>query len=93
MLSCYVFVQIAAGLKAEMYVEIYAIAAGVEGNRGVGCIQHSLQITTETDNLVVPIAANILSVSLHFIPMEVIKVIVIGTETLQLRRSNMPLLY
>jgi hypothetical protein len=47
-------------LKADINIEIYAIAAGVEGDRGVGRIAHTLQITTETDVLAVPITANIL---------------------------------
>jgi len=49
-------------MKNELTVELYAIAAGVEGDRGVGQISHDLQITTETDNLLIPISANILSV-------------------------------
>jgi len=54
--------QVAAGMKTDVTVEMYAIAAGVEGERGVGQISHNLEITTETDNLVIPVAANILSV-------------------------------
>jgi len=48
-------------MKSELTVELYAIAAGVEGERGVGQISHDLQITTETDNLLIPVSANILS--------------------------------
>jgi len=48
-------------MKTDLTVEMYAIAAGVEGDRGVGKISHDLQITTETDNLVIPVSANILS--------------------------------
>ena len=54
--------QIAAGMKANLEVEIYAIAAGVEGNRGIGLIEHNLEIVTETDKLSLPISADILFV-------------------------------
>jgi len=52
-------------MKTDLTVELYAIAAGVEGNRGVGQISHDLQITTETDNLLIPVAANILYFTPH----------------------------
>jgi len=48
-------------MKTDLTVELYAIAAGVEGDRGVGQISHDLQITTETDNLLIPVNAHILS--------------------------------
>ncbi|KAL4233858.1 Sperm-associated antigen 17 [Mactra antiquata] len=51
---------VAAGMKAEIDVEIYAIAVGVEGETGVGSIRHELEIVTETDVLFLPITANIL---------------------------------
>ena len=53
--------KVAAGMKTDLTVELYAIAAGVEGDRGVGQISHDLQITTETDNLLIPVNAHILS--------------------------------
>jgi len=56
-----VVVQVAAGMKTDLTVELYAIAAGVQGDRGVGQISHDLQITTETDQLLMPISANILN--------------------------------
>ena len=52
--------QIAAGMKADLNVELYAIAVGVEGETGVGSIRHDLEIVTETDVLFLPIVANIL---------------------------------
>jgi len=55
-----VVLKVAAGMKTDLTVEMYAIADGVEGNRGIGTISHDLQITTETDNLVIPVGANIL---------------------------------
>lgn len=47
-------------MKAEVDVEIYAIAVGVEGETGVGFIRHELEIITETDVIFLPITANIL---------------------------------
>ena len=57
---CNCLLQIAAGMKAELCVELYAIAVGVEGESGIGAIQHNLEIITETDHLFLPITANIL---------------------------------
>ncbi len=47
-------------MKAELAIEIYAIAVGVEGDSGVGRISHDLEIITETDFLTLPVNANIL---------------------------------
>ncbi|XP_076077508.1 sperm-associated antigen 17-like isoform X7 [Mytilus galloprovincialis] len=52
---------IAAGMKTELNLEIYAIAVGVEGESGVGSISHELEIVTETDVLFLPISATILT--------------------------------
>ena len=52
--------KVAAGIKTDLTVEMYAIAAGVEGDRGVGKISHDLVIITETDHLLMPVNANIL---------------------------------
>ncbi|XP_052284814.1 sperm-associated antigen 17-like isoform X3 [Dreissena polymorpha] len=54
---------VAAGMKAEIEVEIYAIAVGVEGESGVGSVRHELEIVTETDVIFLPITANILFVN------------------------------
>ena len=48
-------------MKAELRLELYAIAVGVEGESGVGTISHALEIVTETNILHVPIQANILA--------------------------------
>lgn len=48
-------------MKADLNIELYAIAVGVEGETGVGSIRHDLEIVTETDVLFLPISANILS--------------------------------
>lgn len=52
---------IAAGMKAELEIELYAIAVGVEGDSGVGSISHDLEIVTETDILFLPISATVLT--------------------------------
>lgn len=49
-----------SGLKTDLQLEIFAIAAGVTGDSGVGLITHNLEIITENDSIVVPITANIL---------------------------------
>jgi len=48
-------------MEKPMDIEIYAIAVGVEGDSGVGTINHQLEIITESDILHLPISANILS--------------------------------
>lgn len=48
-------------MKMELNVQIYAIANGVEGGRGVGHIRHKLDIITETDHLYLPINATVLT--------------------------------
>lgn len=52
---------IAAGMKADLSIELYAIAVGVEGETGVGSIRHDLEIVTETDILFLPVAATVLT--------------------------------
>ena len=60
-LKC-VAVQVAAGMKAELKVQIYAIAVGVEGGQGVGSISHNVEIITETDHLYLPVKAKVMTV-------------------------------
>ncbi|XP_046333573.2 sperm-associated antigen 17-like isoform X4 [Haliotis rufescens] len=52
---------VAAGMKAELTLELYAIAVGVEGESGVGVVSHDLIIVTETDVLRLPIRATVLT--------------------------------
>ncbi|XP_067675915.1 sperm-associated antigen 17-like [Haliotis asinina] len=52
---------VAAGMKAELTLELYAIAVGVEGESGVGIVSHDLIIVTETDVLRLPIRATVLT--------------------------------
>ncbi|KAL8578118.1 hypothetical protein ACOMHN_055438 [Nucella lapillus] len=51
---------VAAGMKVDLRLELYAIAVGVEGESGVGVVSHALEIVTETNVLIIPIHANIL---------------------------------
>ena len=53
--------QIAAGLKATLELELFAIAVGVEGESGIGRVEHDLEIITETDHLYLPISATVLT--------------------------------
>lgn len=49
-------------MKADVKLELYAIAIGVEGGQsGVGELSHDLEICTETDVLYLPIRATILT--------------------------------
>nr|XP_022292317.1 sperm-associated antigen 17-like isoform X8 [Crassostrea virginica] len=52
---------IAAGMRLELNVELYAIAVGVEGEMGVGSVRHDLEIVTQTDVLFLPISATVLT--------------------------------
>ena len=52
-------------MKVDLNVELYAICVGVPGQKGVGSITHTLEITTEADHLYLPITANILSACIH----------------------------
>ena len=47
-------------MKAELRVEIFAMAIGSTGSNGVGAVEHLLEITTETSILHLPIQASIL---------------------------------
>ena len=48
-------------MKLELDIQIYAIANGVEGGRGVGQVVHKLDIITETDHLFLPVRATVLT--------------------------------
>nr|CAB3266505.1 sperm-associated antigen 17 [Phallusia mammillata] len=52
---------VAAGMETVVNLEIYAIAVGVEGDSGVGTINHMLEIVTETDILHLPVTAIVLT--------------------------------
>lgn len=56
--------QVAAGMKTEIKVEIFAMAIGSSSN-GVGTVEHLLEITTETSILQLPIQASILTTTLY----------------------------
>jgi len=53
--------QVAAGMKADIKVEIFAMAIGAPSTNGVGTVEHLLEITSETSILHLPIQASILT--------------------------------
>ena len=53
--------QIAAGMKAELDIQLYAIAVGVRGGQGQGSVGHHIEITTENELLYLPVSADILT--------------------------------
>lgn len=52
--------QVAAGLHAELQVELFAMAVGEDGAKGSAHISHNIEIMTEHDILFLPVEANIL---------------------------------
>lgn len=48
-------------MKAELKLELYAIAIGVSGESGSGYMSHDLEICTETDVMYLPIKATVLT--------------------------------
>ncbi|XP_053898526.1 sperm-associated antigen 17 isoform X3 [Malaclemys terrapin pileata] len=52
---------VAAGLQAELEIEIYAMAIGVEGTEGSGEISHRIEILTERETLFLPVEATVLT--------------------------------
>lgn len=52
--------QVAAGLQAELKVELFAMAVGEDGAKGSAHISHNIEIMTEHDILFLPVEANIL---------------------------------
>ena len=52
--------QVAAGLQADLKVELFAMAVGEDGAKGLAYISHKIEIMTEHDVLFLPVEANIL---------------------------------
>ncbi|XP_069722802.1 sperm-associated antigen 17 [Phaenicophaeus curvirostris] len=52
---------VAAGLQVELEIEIFAMVTGGEDNGGLEEISHDIEILTETETLLLPVRANILS--------------------------------
>lgn len=50
----------AAGLQTELQVELFAMAVGEDGAKGLAYISHNIEIMTEHDVLFLPVEANIL---------------------------------
>ena len=59
MTAIQLIIKVAAGMVAELSVEIYAIASGLtSGQPGIGYIEHSLKIINEIETLSIPITAS-----------------------------------
>ncbi|XP_074839689.1 sperm-associated antigen 17 [Carettochelys insculpta] len=56
---------VAAGLQAELEIEIYAMAIGAEGPEGCGEISHRIEILTERETLFLPVEATVLTSNIH----------------------------
>lgn len=59
-LKLHCLLQVAAGLHAELKVELFAMVAGEDGAKGSTRISHNIEIMTEHDILFLPVEANIL---------------------------------
>ncbi|XP_059824386.1 sperm-associated antigen 17 isoform X2 [Hypanus sabinus] len=56
---------VAAGLKTDLEVELYAMAIGLEHPEGAGYLCHYLEIQTEADELFLPITATVLTENVY----------------------------
>ncbi|XP_073090583.1 sperm-associated antigen 17 isoform X4 [Manis javanica] len=54
---------VAAGLQTELQVELFAMAVGEDGAKGLAHISHNIEITTEHDVLFLPVEATVLTSS------------------------------
>ncbi|KAM4873141.1 sperm-associated antigen 17 isoform 2-T2 [Thomomys bottae] len=52
---------VAAGLQAELKVELFAMAVGEDGAKGSAHISHNIEIMTEHDVLLLPVEATVLT--------------------------------
>uniref|UniRef100_UPI00398EE5F6 sperm-associated antigen 17 isoform X2 n=1 Tax=Pristiophorus japonicus TaxID=55135 RepID=UPI00398EE5F6 len=56
---------VAAGLKTELEIELYAMAIGLECTEGAGYLCHHLAIQTEAEELFLPILATVLTENVY----------------------------
>ncbi|XP_072116435.1 sperm-associated antigen 17 isoform X3 [Mobula birostris] len=56
---------VAAGLKTDLEIELYALAIGLERPEGAGYLCHYLEIQTEADELFLPITATVLTENVY----------------------------
>uniref|UniRef100_A0A4W2ET42 Uncharacterized protein n=1 Tax=Bos indicus x Bos taurus TaxID=30522 RepID=A0A4W2ET42_BOBOX len=54
---------VAAGLQADLKVELFAMAVGEDGTKGLAHISHNIEIMTEHDVLFLPVEATVLTSS------------------------------
>ncbi|XP_069744518.1 sperm-associated antigen 17 isoform X3 [Narcine bancroftii] len=52
---------VAAGLKTDLEIKLYAMAIGLESNKGAGYLCHHVEIQTEAEVLFLPITATVLT--------------------------------
>ncbi|XP_030912571.1 sperm-associated antigen 17 [Geospiza fortis] len=56
---------VAAGLQAELEIEIFAMLIGGKDTGGLEEVSHNIEIVTETETLLLPVKANILSSDIY----------------------------
>ncbi|XP_077030356.1 sperm-associated antigen 17 isoform X2 [Agelaius phoeniceus] len=56
---------VAAGLQAELEIEIFAMLIGGKDTGGLEEVSHNIEIITETETLLLPVKANILSSDIY----------------------------
>lgn len=61
MLCACLWLQVAAGMKTDLQVELFAMASGLQDSEAEGTTSYYIQIQTETEILYLPVSANILS--------------------------------
>ncbi|XP_040086869.1 sperm-associated antigen 17 isoform X2 [Oryx dammah] len=54
---------VAAGLQADLRVELFAMAVGEDGTKGLAHVSHNIEIMTEHDILFLPVEATVLTSS------------------------------
>ncbi|XP_033866498.3 sperm-associated antigen 17 [Acipenser ruthenus] len=56
---------VAAGMKTDLQIELYAMAIGLANPEGVGYIAHHIQIQTETEIFFLPVTATVLTENVY----------------------------
>ncbi|XP_041115927.1 sperm-associated antigen 17 [Polyodon spathula] len=56
---------VAAGMKTDLQIELYAMAIGLENPEGVGYIDHHIQIQTEPEIFFLPVTATVLTENVY----------------------------
>ncbi|XP_075449047.1 sperm-associated antigen 17 isoform X2 [Ascaphus truei] len=56
---------VAAGMERRLYLELFAMAIGLEGHQGSAEWSHCIEIQTEVETLLLPVSAIVLTGNLH----------------------------